>query len=307
MDLAVPVQQVVVGVDGSHGARTALEWALREASLRGLPVRMVTVWSEDDQRCPRGSGSGRPSVAEVEQDARARMRTEAAEVAAIARCEAVPVQSEIRYGQPAEQLIDTAAAGGLLVVGSRGRGNLHGALLGSVSQQCVEYARGPVVVARSDESSRSAVLWQGASSRVVVGVDGSTGSLVALRFAAAEARLRGGELHVVHAWMARLSGYGRLLGGAPAPTLRERAHATLLGSMRAAGHDGCQGIPVRAEAIEGAEWDVLTEVAEAADLLVVGSRGRTGWTNLLLGSVSLRVLAYSPCPVAVVRPFPTGG
>jgi nucleotide-binding universal stress UspA family protein len=46
----------------------------------------------------------------------------------------------------------------------------------------------------------------------------------------------------------------------------------------------------------------LTEVAEAADLLVVGSRGRTGWSSLLLGSVGLRCITYAPCPVAVVRP-----
>jgi nucleotide-binding universal stress UspA family protein len=65
--------------------------------------------------------------------------------------------------------------------------------------------------------------------------------------------------------------------------------------------EGPPGVRVRAETIEGVEWDVLTEVAEAADLLVVGSRGRTGWSSLLLGSVGLRCITYAPCPVAVVR------
>jgi nucleotide-binding universal stress UspA family protein len=67
-------------------------------------------------------------------------------------------------------------------------------------------------------------------------------------------------------------------------------------------HDGPPGVEVRAETLEGVEWDVLTEVAEAADLLVVGSRGRTGWSSLLLGSVGLRCITYAPCPVAMVRP-----
>jgi nucleotide-binding universal stress UspA family protein len=111
---------------------------------------------------------------------------------------------------------------------------------------------------------------------VVVGVDGSAGSVVALRFAADEARLRGGALHVVHAWTDRLTRYGGLPWTVPAGTLREEAEATLLESMRGVWRDGSAGVEVRAETIEGVEWDVLTEVAQAADLLVVGSRGRTG-------------------------------
>ena len=204
--------EVVVGVDGSDRARTALAWGLQEARLRGGAVRPVTVWPEDGPPHAHDGGIGRPSVADFERDVRSRMSAEAAEVAAATGCEAVPVHPEVRYGQPAQQLIDTAGDDGLLVVGSRGRGGLRGAVLGSVSQQCAQYGRGPVVVVR-DDSSHGAVLWQGAASRVVVGVDGSAGSVAALRFAAAETRLRGGELHVVHAWQAvptaRLKAFAR--------------------------------------------------------------------------------------------------
>jgi nucleotide-binding universal stress UspA family protein len=66
-------------------------------------------------------------------------------------------------------------------------------------------------------------------------------------------------------------------------------------------------VQVRAETVEGVDWDVLTRVAEGADLLVVGSRGRGGWSDLLLGSVGLHVVAGAPCPVAVVRPPRTRG
>jgi nucleotide-binding universal stress UspA family protein len=307
VDEAVTLHQVVVGVDGSAGARTALDWGLREARLRGLTLRLVTVWPEGQLGGLHDSDIDRSSVDDADHEARARMRAEATEIAAIAEIDAVPLHADVTYGQPAQQLVDTAGSRGLLVVGSRGRGSLRGALLGSVSQQCAEYARGPVVVVRKDESAHGAVLWHGAASRVVVGVDGSAGSVVALRFAAAEARLRGGELHGVHAWTDNLSGYGGLPWAAPATTLREEAEATLLESMRAAWQDGSAGVQVRAEIIEGAEWDVLTEAAQAADLLVVGSRGRTGWASLLLGSVSLRCITYSPCPVAVVRSSRAGG
>ena len=160
---------------------------------------------------------------------------------------------------------------------------------------------------RDDDSAHGAVRWQEPASRVVVGVDGSAGSAAALRFAAAEARLRGGELHVVHAWMDTVSGYGGPPWALSDTPLRDRAVATLRESVEDAWRDGPPGVQVRAETVEGVEWDVLTEVAEAADLLVVGSRGRTGWSSLLLGSVSLRCLTFAPCPVAVVRPSPVGG
>jgi len=302
MDEVGTTTEVVVGLDGSAGARTALAWGLREARLRGRAVRPVTVWPEDGPPHAHDGGIGRPSVADFERDVRARMGTEATEVAAATRCEAVPVHPEVRYGQPAQQLIEAAGDDGLLVVGSRGRGTLRGAVLGSVSQQCAQHARGPVVVVRDDDSTHGAVLWQEPASRVVVGVDGSAGAAAALRFAAAEARLRGGELHVVHAWMDTVSGYGGPPWALSDTTLREQADDTLRASVQDAWRDGPPGVQVRAETIEGVEWDVLTEVAEAADLLVVGSRGRTGWSSLLLGSVSLRCITYAPCPVAVVRP-----
>jgi nucleotide-binding universal stress UspA family protein len=306
MDELATTDGVVVGVDGSDGARTALAWGLREARLRGAAVRPVTVWPEGGSPHVHDGGLGRPSIADFEREVRSRMSTEAAEVAAATGCAAVPVHPEVRYGQPAQQLIDTAGDDGLVVVGSRGRGGVRGAVLGSVGQQCAQYARGPVVVVRDDGATHGAVLWQGAASRVVVGVDGSGGSVAALRFAAAEAGLRGGELHVVHAWMDTVSGYGGPPWASSDTPLRDRADATLGESLQEAWRDGPPGVQVRAETVEGVEWDVLTEVAEAADLLVVGSRGRTGWSSLLLGSVSLRCLTFAPCPVAVVRPSRVG-
>jgi nucleotide-binding universal stress UspA family protein len=73
------------------------------------------------------------------------------------------------------------------------QGPTAGLILGSVSQACAQYAHGPVVVVRGSASTDGA-------GRVVVGVDGSPGSLVALRFAAAAARRRGAPLKVVHVW-----------------------------------------------------------------------------------------------------------
>ncbi len=146
----------------------------------------------------------------------------------------------------------------------------------------------------------------GTPHEVVAGVDGSPGSAAALRFAGEEARLRGGELHVVHVWIDTVSGYGGPPWAVPVTTLRERADATLRASLTA-WRTGSPGVQVRAETVEGVEWDVLTRVAAGADLFVVGSRGRGGWSGLLLGSVGLHAITGAPCPVAVVRLVPAGG
>jgi nucleotide-binding universal stress UspA family protein len=165
--------------------------------------------------------------------------------------------------------------------------------------------------------------------KVVVGVDGADEARRALAWGFREAGLRGvgtavryghpAESLVVGAGTdgppaAGSRGLGSLRGrlsgsvgqqppwAVPDATLREEAASALRRSVRDAGLDGGPGLRVRAEATRGVDWDVLLDVAEGADLLVVGSRGRSGWTARLLGSVALHCVTAAPCPVAVVRP-----
>jgi nucleotide-binding universal stress UspA family protein len=98
-----------------------------------------------------------------------------------------------------------------------------------------------------------------------------------------------------------VSGYGGPPWARSDTTLWEQADTTLREAVQDAWRDRSPGVQVRAETIEGVEWDVLTHVADAADLLVVGSRGRAGWSSLLLGSVSHAVVHAATRPVAVVR------
>jgi nucleotide-binding universal stress UspA family protein len=293
-------REVVVGVDGSDGSRRALSWALQEARLRDVGVRAVSVWTGGP---PRGDGDERTAVAEFEQAVEARVRADAAEAAQATGVSGVPVLVEVRYGHPARSLMAAAGDDAVLVVGSRGTGGLRGLLVGSVSQQCAQYADCPVVVVRGDVPGERVPELR----RVVVGVDGSDSSVAAARLASAEAGLRDAGLHVVHAWADTVSGYGGLPWVVPDTTLAEQAQATLRESLRAAGLDASPGDRVRAEVREGIDWDVLLDVAEGADLLVVGSRGRAGWAGLLLGSVGLHAVTAAPCPVLVVRPRSTAG
>lgn len=139
------------------------------------------------------------------------------------------------------------------------------------------------------------------TSRVVVGIDGSAGADAALRFAAEEAVQRGLPLRIVCAWEAPAGTY---VGEAFAPTADGFAEAEHHAEevLRTALERLAAGAAVETEAlaIEGNPAKVLIEQAHDAVLLVVGSRGRSTATSLLLGSVSQKLAHHAPCPLAIV-------
>jgi nucleotide-binding universal stress UspA family protein len=136
-------------------------------------------------------------------------------------------------------------------------------------------------------------------STIVVGVDGSKGSVAALKFAIDEARVRGSEVKAVAAWEVQVPPYGG--GFVPLPldrgTFEQVARDALNVSLDQAGTSGVSVTPI---VREGQPADVLAAEAHGADLLVVGSRGRGGFKGLLLGSVSQQCAHHAPCPVAIV-------
>jgi nucleotide-binding universal stress UspA family protein len=171
---------------------------------------------------------------------------------------------------------------------------------------------------------------QGGSAvgRIVVGVDASPGAKRALAWAAAEAQLRHAVLQVVHAYHAReltapfyfpsqhaLPGIPEGAAGEPSQqdlttSLRDRAEfeeayrgqaeeflAALLGELEQA----VSGIQVQRTVVEDRRAaEALVKLSADADLLVVGSRGRGGFSELLLGSVSHATVLHAVCPVVVV-------
>jgi nucleotide-binding universal stress UspA family protein len=138
-------------------------------------------------------------------------------------------------------------------------------------------------------------------STIVVGIDGSPGSLEALRFAIEEARFRDAELRAVNAWHIPPAVYGS--GWAPAPVdldeYRKLAQRALEASLVEAGAAD-SGVTVTPILREGQPADVICLEAKNADLVVVGSRGLGGFRGLLLGSVSQQVVHHAPCAVVVV-------
>jgi nucleotide-binding universal stress UspA family protein len=153
---------------------------------------------------------------------------------------------------------------------------------------------------------------------IVVGVDGSEGSDDALRWALAEARLRGAPLRAVHVYQSpRVPVMGPGLGtagGLPDPAVLTEKSAELTQAaetdaqnlieeaLRRVGGGSLEGLEIERSAVEGAPAQTLIESARDADLLVLGSRGRGGFLGLLLGSVSQQCAQHPPCPVVILPP-----
>jgi nucleotide-binding universal stress UspA family protein len=144
------VKRIVVGVDGSAGARHALIWAVEEAARRGAKVEVVHAWHHP--YVPGGPLAPIPLPASdsVESDARRVLDHAIASVDASRLAD--PIEEISVCGGAAATLLDVAKGADLLVVGSRGRGGFTGLLLGSVSQQVAAHATCPVVIVPSGRS-----------------------------------------------------------------------------------------------------------------------------------------------------------
>jgi nucleotide-binding universal stress UspA family protein len=135
--------RIVVGVDGSASSKAALAWAVKQARLSGAVVEAVMAWE-----FPAAYGYMMPVPGEVDfADIAAGVVADAiAEVSA--SDEHVKIRSRVAEGNAAQVLLEASEGAELLVVGSRGHGGFTGALLGSVSQHCVQHATCPVVIIR---------------------------------------------------------------------------------------------------------------------------------------------------------------
>jgi nucleotide-binding universal stress UspA family protein len=139
-------------------------------------------------------------------------------------------------------------------------------------------------------------------STIVVGIDGSKGSLHALRVAIDEARVHDAKLTAVNAWHIPAISYEAAaweIVPSERNTYVKAAQGLLDKSLEEVGA-AASGVSVATVVREGQAADALCEEADGADLLVVGSRGYGGFRGLLLGSVSQQCAHYAPCPVLIV-------
>lgn len=133
--------------------------------------------------------------------------------------------------------------------------------------------------------------------RIVVGVDGSDPSKLALHWAARIAAAEGARLQAIMAWQLPNLAYASM---GPVVEMQEAMAQALVQAVdEVFGEQRPDGMQL--EAVQGSGAAVLLDASRDALMVVVGSRGRGGFAGLLLGSVSAKVAEHANCPVLVVR------
>jgi nucleotide-binding universal stress UspA family protein len=148
----------------------------------------------------------------------------------------------------------------------------------------------------------SAALTNGAP-RIVVGVDGSPSSRMALRWAVRQANLTNGTVDAVMAWgiPMMLQSYGMVpVYVEEEGSFEENAQKTIE-AVISEETEPADSQRVMSLVIKGHPAQVLLDIAAGADMLVVGSRGHGEFAEALLGSVSQNCVHHAPCPVLIMR------
>jgi nucleotide-binding universal stress UspA family protein len=143
---------IVVGVDGSESSLAALRWAVRQAKLTGAPLEIVSAWEWPVSY----AGWETPAPPDYDPADEARRQLDKAVSAVLTAGDAIEVRRSVIEGHAAPVLDALSKTADLVVVGSHGRGEFAGMLLGSVSEHCVTHCHCPVVVIRQGRNGPQA-------------------------------------------------------------------------------------------------------------------------------------------------------
>jgi nucleotide-binding universal stress UspA family protein len=291
-------QGIVVGVDGSPSSDSAVRWAAREAEMRNVPLSIVHIIERPPWGMLALGGGAVPPPTQTSEWRKIEgeeVISAAVKVAqdSVKDGSSLQVHVEVYFSATGPALFDLSTHAQMIVVGCRGHGRVERILLGSVSAGLIHHAHCPVAVIHDEMSVAS----QPSQLPVVVGIDGSPASELATAIAFDEASWRGVELIAVHAWSdAHVSDIPSIEWSAQ-QAVGEEALAERLAGWRERYPD----VVVRRKIVLDAPAQHLLDEAESAQLLVVGSRGRGGFSGTLLGSVSTAVAQAARVPVIVAR------
>jgi len=293
--------RILLALDGSPSSIQARNLV---ASLSWPPGSVLrVVWAYEQPIDWMGHiGAGMPWVGDADDAVRDSLSNALDRLAAPLHRRGWQVETSVVEGRPAPAILQSAHAldAELIVLGSRGRGPL-GTLLGSVSAEVANHATCPVLIARSDHVAQ-----------LLVATDGSTSARTIPAVLAAWGIARGlrAETLTVIPGHANDRLLAELHGGPDALAADE--HQAEVEAHLALAEESARelrGFGVNATPIVRA-GDPAHEIVDAAtdfgtDLIVTGSRGRSGLESLLLGSVAQRVLLHAPCSVLILRaPIP---
>jgi nucleotide-binding universal stress UspA family protein len=258
---------IVAASDGSAESLRAVEWAAREALLRGAPLRIVSAAA----LLPRMTERRGPSDIDTVTDALTEDRDRGLAAAADRAAKLAPgllIDTDHLTGAPAQAVTESGSGALMLVVGSRGVGAFTAMVLGSVSRYTASHASCPVVVVRDDTAA--------AHGQVGVGVGDLDNCADALTFAFEEAALRQASLVAIHAWHAPHSDISRA-GEAftpPGPHAAEAEAASLLARLLDDWRAKYPDVAVSQDVVHGHPGRALVGLSAHADLVVIGRHAK---------------------------------
>ena len=297
---------ILVPLDGSPLAEGALPHAREMVRATGGELALLRVVpstvSLEQMTWPVGTPILHPQEAEPEIG-QAEQYLDL--VAQRLRAEGVPAEVHVRVGDPATEIVAWAQqASGLrlIVMASHGRGGFGRWVFGSVAEKALRAAPAPLLLvpAREERATDLPVSYR----TILVAHDGSALAERALEEAATLGRALHAELLLVtvtpsleeigRAGMASLWLVGRYAD-------EDNRILAMLTKKAATLSDS--GLPARAELYHGAPADLILEVSrkKPVDLIVMGTHGRSGWQQLWMGSVALKVAQDSTVPLLLMR------
>jgi len=282
-------KHITVGYDGSVPSSEAVLWAAAEARARGARLRVVSCY-EILFAAEAVTGWAATEAYESLLDACRKGLAEIGDMVAKS-APGIEIDLEPSAGPKSSVLVENLEPDDLVVVGASSHEGAAAFWLGSTPRHVVRHSPCPVVVVRGVAS-------RGGPDRVVVGVDGSPPSRNAMRWAGNEAALHGVGLLVVHAWL-----YPYLAVDAASAQARDLANIDAACVLERAVESAREEFAIEVEGglVEARPLTALLETVRDGDLLVVGARGRGGFTANHFGYTVKSVLDRSPVPVVVVR------
>lgn len=277
---------IVVGINGSAGSEAALTWALERAARDKLAV--IAIHAVDDRWIS-------PDFQYHELIRQAGMELlQKAQARASKLVPDVKVDIQLRHGSGGSVLREVSKEASMVVVGEHDKHWMDGGPLTDRALQIVSASEIPAAVIPLKRGAGAA--------GVVVGVDGSEESLQAVDFAAAEADKGGDELTVVLAFRRPARWVeSQLPKSGLAESILEEDRIVLAESVAGLG-DRYPDLVVHQRLETDTEpAKALVEAAKESRLLVIGSRGRGGFSRMVLGSTAHAVLLNVPCATIVTR------